>query len=131
MAPVSTTAPSMTQACMPMKHRSFNVHAWMTAAWPMVTWSPMKVPYLRESTWTTVRSWMLTRLPMRMTFMSPRTRQPNQMLVSAPISTSPMTLAVGARKTLGSMVGQTPLKGMMLSAMDSSVSGPANSASRR
>ena len=81
----------------------------MTAAWPMVTLSPMKVPYFRESTWTTVRSWMLTRLPMRMTFMSPLTRHPHQMLVSAPISTSPMTDAVGARKTDPSILGQIPL----------------------
>ena len=62
---------------------------------------------------------MLTLWPMRMTFMSPLTRQPHQMLVSGPISTSPMTLAVGARKTLGSMVGQVPLKGRMLPAMGS------------
>ena len=61
-----------------------------------------------ESICMTVPSWMLVRAPMRMMPMSPRTRQWNQMPVSAPITTSPITAAVGAMKASGAIVGVTP-----------------------
>ena len=80
----------------------------MTALWPTVTSSPMKVENSPESMCTTVPSWMLVRAPMRMLFMSPRTRQWNQIPVSDPITTSPMTAAVGAMKASSAMVGVTP-----------------------
>ena len=53
-------------------------------------------------------SWILVRAPMRMMFMSPRTRQWNQMPVSEPISTSPITAAPGAMKASGATFGVTP-----------------------
>jgi hypothetical protein len=40
--------------------------------------------------------------------LSPRTTQANQMPVSAPISTSPITAAVGAMKAVGWIRGTTP-----------------------
>ena len=40
--------------------------------------------------------------------MSPRTRQWNQIPVSEPITTSPITAAVGAMKASGAIVGVTP-----------------------
>ena len=48
----------------------------------------------------TVPSWMLVRAPMRIEFMSPRTRQWNQIPVSEPTTTSPITAAVGAMNEL-------------------------------
>ena len=51
---------------------------------------------------------MLVRAPMRMKFMSPRTRQWNQMPVSEPISTSPITAAVGAMNASGAIFGVMP-----------------------
>ena len=56
----------------------------------------------------TVPSWMLVRAPMRMMPMSPRTRQWNQIPVSDPITTSPITAAVGAMNASSAMTGVTP-----------------------
>src|SRR5690349_10518027 len=56
----------------------------------------------------TVPSWMFVRAPMRMMFMSPRTRQWNQIPVSGPISTSPITAAEGATNASGAILGVTP-----------------------
>src|ERR1051326_4834320 len=58
----------------------------------------------------TVASWMLVRAPMRIEFRSPRTMQWNQMPVSAPTVTSPMTAAVGAMNASGAMVGEPPFR---------------------
>ena len=49
---------------------------------------------------------MLVRSPMRTTLTSPRTTQPNQTLESAPISTSPITVAPGAMNTRGAEARQ-------------------------
>src|ERR1700761_4945712 len=70
----------------------------------------MKVENAPESTWITVPSWMLVRAPMRMEFMSPRSRQWNQMPVSDPITTSPITAAVGAMKASSAICGVTPFR---------------------
>jgi hypothetical protein len=43
-----------------------------------------------------------------MAFISPRTRQWNQIPVSDPITTSPMTAAVGAINASSAIVGVTP-----------------------
>src|SRR5271165_714536 len=51
---------------------------------------------------------MLVRVPMRMEPVSPRSRQWNQIPVSAPISTSPITTAVGAMKASSAIRGVTP-----------------------
>ena len=56
MAPVSTTAPSMTVAAMPTKLPLSRVQAWIRAIWPTVTWSPMMAGRDAESTWITVPS---------------------------------------------------------------------------
>ena len=53
-------------------------------------------------------SWMLVRAPMRTWQRSPRTRQWNQTPVSEPISTSPITAAVGAMNASGATFGVTP-----------------------
>jgi len=105
MAPLSTTARSMTQAFMPTKLRSASVQAWISAIWPMVTSSPIWVGPSAEATWITVPSWMLVRAPMRIGCMSPRMTQPNQTLEPGPISTSPITTAPGAMKASGAIRG--------------------------
>ena len=46
--------------------------------------------------------------PIRISCTSPRMTQPNQIPVSAPISTSPMIVAFGATNAVSSMVGKTP-----------------------
>src|SRR5215210_920439 len=56
----------------------------------------------------TVPSWMFVRAPIRIEFMSPRTRQWNQIPVSEPITTSPMIAAVGAINASAAMIGVTP-----------------------
>ena len=80
----------------------------MIEPWPMVTSSPICVASPPELTCTMVPSCRLVRAPMRMMFMSPRTRQLNQTPLSAPITTSPITAALGAMKASGAMVGTTP-----------------------
>ena len=108
IASLSTTAPSITQACMPTKARSCRVQACSTAAWPMVTSSPMSVGSPPPVTWMTVPSCTLVRAPMRMTFTSPRTTTLNQMPLSGPISVSPITVAFGATKAVSAIVGVMP-----------------------
>src|SRR5258708_37957830 len=55
-----------------------------------------------------VASWILVRAPMRIEFRSPRTWQWNQIPVSDPTTTSPITDAVGAMKASSAIVGVTP-----------------------
>jgi hypothetical protein len=93
---------------MPTKARFFSVHVWITALCPTVTSSPMVVKALPESTWMIAPSWMLVRSPIWMYYRSPRTRQWNQMPVSEPTTTSPITAAVGAMKASGATFGVTP-----------------------
>jgi len=86
----------------------------MTALCPTVTSSPMKAENAPESTWMIDPSWMLVRAPIRIEFMSPRTRQWNQIPVSDPTTTSPMTAAVGAMNASSAIVGVTPSREKMV-----------------
>jgi hypothetical protein len=51
---------------------------------------------------------MLTRAPMRIGLTSPRTMQPNQILLCAPISVSPVTVAFVAIQASSAIVGRMP-----------------------
>src|ERR1700679_4348217 len=53
-------------------------------------------------------SWMFVLAPIRIEFMSPRTRQWNQTPLSEPTTTSPITAAVGAMNASSAIVGVTP-----------------------
>src|SRR5579862_2435186 len=55
---------------------------------------------------------MLTRAPTRIGATSPRRTQPNQMVVSAPMTVSPTTAAFGAMKASGWMLGTAGPNGM-------------------
>ena len=94
---------------MPMRHRLPIVQPWMTAEWPMVTWSPMTVGWVFRITWTSVRSWMLVRAPMRIELTSPRITTFIHRLLSGPTCTSPITCALTSTKAVGSTCGRTPL----------------------
>jgi hypothetical protein len=81
------------------------------AACPTVTSAPMTVFSRPALTWTMVPSWMLERGPTRMVLVSPRSTQPYQTLAPSPISTSPITAAVGATKAEEWTTGSLPSKG--------------------
>ena len=88
---------------MPISAASSMVQAWITALWPMVTSSPMRVanpPSLACGpswlTCTTLPSWIFVRAPMRMKFTSPRITVAGQIDTSSPSTTSPMTTAAGS-----------------------------------
>ena len=89
--PVPTWAPFSRIAPMPIRHWSSIVQPWITAAWPIVTLSPMLVGCVPVIAWTIVPSWMLVRLPTLIQCTSPRMTAHIQTLLSSPISTSPMT----------------------------------------
>ena len=59
---------------------------------------PTVVPTPRAATWITVPSWRLEPSPIRMPGPSPRSTAPNQMPQLAPISTPPISVALGAMK---------------------------------
>src|SRR5471032_2147398 len=67
----------------------------------------------REAIWTTVPSCRLEFSPTRMPGPSPRRMQPNQMLALAAISTSPISVALGAMNADAATLGTKPLNGTM------------------
>jgi hypothetical protein len=85
-----------------------------TAPWPTVTPSPTSVGP-RALTCRTQLSWMLVRSPIRIPWCgsSARSTAPNQTLDSAPITTSPMSTAVGAMNAVGCTCGVLPPNGMI------------------
>ena len=81
-------------APIPIRQRLPIVQPWITAEWPMVTWSPITVGWVLRITWTRVKSWTLDRAPMRMELTSPRTTTFIHRLLSGPTCTSPITWAL-------------------------------------
>ena len=77
-------------------------------AWPTVTFRPIRHGRVPAATWRIEPSWMLVPEPIRIAFVSPRSTQCHHTLAPAPISTSPMTLAVGATQASEAMRGVTP-----------------------
>lgn len=80
---------------------------WTIAPWPRVTSAPMMVGP-SASVWITQLSCTLVRGPMRTCDMSPRTVAPNHTDAPEAISTSPMTLAVGATQASAATTGDFP-----------------------
>src|SRR5581483_3097917 len=111
MEPAPTREPFSRIAPMPMRHCASIVQPWITAAWPIVTASPMCVSCVPSIAWTTAPSWMFDRRPIRMMFTSPRTTAHIHTLLSSPTSTSPMTCALVSMNAVGAIRGLTPRYG--------------------
>src|SRR3989304_10326985 len=79
----------------------------------MVTLSPMVSP-AGPAPCSTQLSSTLTLLPMRIGPKSALMTAPGQTVELAPISTSPMTVALMAMKQLGSILGVLPRKGQVI-----------------
>ena len=56
-------------------------------------------------TWMVELSWTLERSPIRIRFTSPRATTLNHRLACSPSSTSPITVAVGARNAVSGITG--------------------------
>src|SRR5262245_19770790 len=106
----SMTAPFRTTAAMPIRQWGPTRAPWSRTAWPRVTWSAISTGYPPRSTWMTVPSWMLVYGPIRMELTSPRITVWNQTLDCSLISTSPITSAVSAMKTVSWIFGSLPWK---------------------
>src|SRR5262245_11488369 len=83
----------------------------MTAAWPIVTLSPIVVSCVPVIACTTAPSWTFVRRPTRITFTSPRTTAHIHTLLSSPISTSPMICALSSMNAVGWTRGAVPRYG--------------------
>ncbi len=77
LPPRSPRGRARSSPCRRRRHCA-SVQAWMMAAWPTVTSSPIDAWREAPSTWMIVPSWMLVRAPMRMRLVSPRMTQSNQ-----------------------------------------------------
>ena len=82
---------------------------WMVTLWPTDTWSPISMVDFSYKVCSTLPSWMFTPFPMRMELTSPRSTVLNQMLQSRPIFTSPMIVALSAKKQFSPISGVKPL----------------------
>ena len=116
---------------MPIRHWCSIVQPWMTAAWPIVTLSPIVVSCVPVMACTTAPSWTFVRRPTRITFTSPRTTAHIQTLLSSPISTSPMICALSSMNAVGWTRGAVPRYGRSIQRIIPSENGwPAGSRSR-
>ena len=93
LTPLSTTAP------MPISDSSPMVQPCSMTWWPTVTFSPT-TSGMPTSACSTLRSWMLLPLPMRMDSVSPRITVPNQTLLSSASATRPITCALSATQAV-------------------------------
>src|SRR5690606_22967733 len=96
-------------APMPTSTLSPSVQPWTMAPWAIETLSPMTTRARSEVQWIIAPSWMFVLLPIVMECTSPRTTALYHTVQLSPITTSPTTTAVSARKQFSPNLGVNPL----------------------
>ena len=108
--PSPITAPFKTVAPMPIKQLFSTVAPWTMAPWPTLTSEPITVGN-PGSPWITTLSCRLDPDPTLIAARSARTIAPNMMVTPSSMRTSPIRVALGARKTFSPTVGRDDSKG--------------------